>query len=128
MSKNYYRLTTCVSLFFLAAMVCGQDQISFGQLTITDGLSQNCGISIAQDSTGYLWIATQDGLNKYDGNEFTVYPFIFDDITRPGFSHLGKVYVDRDNTIWSIPSTRIPPGWMLIPVILNPYRLRKMRV
>lgn len=108
MVQNYIRLITCCSLFFLAAVVCGQDQISFGELTITDGLSQNCGISIAQDSTGYLWIATQDGLNKYDGNEFTVYPFIFDDITRPGYSHLGKVYVDRDNNIWSIPSSRIP--------------------
>ena len=83
-----------------------QKQVSFGQLSIKDGLSQNCGVSIAQDSTGYLWIATQDGLNKFDGNDFVVYPFIFDDITRPSYSNLGKVYVDRKNQIWCIPSSR----------------------
>lgn len=76
-------------------------------MSIKDGLSQNCGISIAQDSTGFLWIATQDGLNKYDGNAFRVYPYIFDDITRPDYSHLGKVYVDRHNQVWCIPSTKI---------------------
>lgn len=86
--------------------IMAQQQISFGQLTIKDGLSQNCGISVAQDSTGYLWIATQDGLNRYDGNSFTTYPYIFADITRPDYSELGKVYVDRQNQVWCIPASR----------------------
>jgi len=43
-----------------------QKQISFNQLTVNEGLSQNSVVSIAQDSIGYLWFATQDGLNKYD--------------------------------------------------------------
>ncbi|MAU27219.1 MAG: hybrid sensor histidine kinase/response regulator [Muricauda sp.] len=93
--------------FFNLEVVFPQSQISFGQLSIKEGLSQNCGISVAQDSTGYLWIATQDGLNKYDGTNFVVYPFIFDDITRLDYSHLGKVYVDRQNQVWCIPSSRI---------------------
>ncbi len=80
-----------------------QEQIGFRQLSIKDGLSQNSAISIAQDSTGYLWIATQDGLNKYDGRSFTKYPYIFADVTRPNYSHLGKVYVDRKGTVWCIP-------------------------
>ena len=46
-----------------------QNQISFRQLSVKEGLSQNSAISITQDSTGYLWIATQDGLNKYDGKK-----------------------------------------------------------
>ncbi len=87
--------------------VDAQEQISFRQLSIKDGLSQNSGISIAQDSTGYLWIATQDGLNRYDGKEFIVFRFIFSDITRPDHSRLGKVYVDREGNIWCIPTTKI---------------------
>ncbi|MEY8019374.1 two-component regulator propeller domain-containing protein [Muriicola sp. SD30] len=106
---NSKLIQICIFLYccFAVASISAQNQVSFGQLSIKDGLSQNCGIAMAQDSTGYLWIATQDGLNKYDGNDFTVYPFIFDDITRPSYSHLGKVYVDRQNQVWCIPSTRI---------------------
>lgn len=50
--------------------VGAQSQITFRQLSVKEGLSQNSVISIAQDSTGYLWLATQDGLNKYDGQSF----------------------------------------------------------
>ncbi len=85
-----------------------QSQITFRQLSVKDGLSQNSAISIAQDSTGYLWIATQDGLNKYDGRKFSVLPYTFLDITKPDFSNLGKVYNDRDGGLWIIPSDKIP--------------------
>ncbi len=85
-----------------------QSQITFRQLSVNEGLSQNSAISIAQDSTGYLWIATQDGLNKYDGRKFTVFPYTFVDITKPDYSHLGKVYSDRQSGLWIIPSDKIP--------------------
>lgn len=84
-----------------------QSQITFRQLSVHQGLSQNSAISVTQDSTGYLWIATQDGLNRYDGREFTVYPFTFEDITKPNYSQLGKVYRDRQGGLWIIPSDRI---------------------
>src|SRR5919198_4047112 len=47
--------------------------VQFEQLTIEDGLSQNAGLAIFQDSKGYLWIGTQDGLNRYDGFNFKIY-------------------------------------------------------
>ncbi|SFB75117.1 ligand-binding sensor domain-containing protein [Flagellimonas taeanensis] len=85
-----------------------QNQVSFRQLSIKEGLSQNSAISVAQDSTGYLWIATQDGLNKYDGRKFEVFPQYFEDITNPTYSRLGKVYVDHQGRIWSLPVAHIP--------------------
>lgn len=75
---------------------------SFKSLTINDGLSQNSVISIAQDSVGYLWLATQDGLNKYNGRSFKHYDKHFEDITRPTFSKLGKIYNDNQNRLWII--------------------------
>tara|TARA_R110002049_G_scaffold308770_1_gene514007 strand:+ start:21473 stop:25357 length:3885 start_codon:yes stop_codon:yes gene_type:complete len=77
-------------------------QFAFKTLTINDGLSQNSVISIAQDSIGYLWLATQDGLNKYDGRHFTHYDKQFEDITRGTFSKLGKIYIDKQNRLWII--------------------------
>jgi hypothetical protein len=42
----------------------------FAFYTTKDGLSDNRITSIAQDQYGYLWVATQKGLNRYDGNSF----------------------------------------------------------
>src|SRR5690606_16550197 len=68
-------------------------QVAFRELTVEQGLSQNSVVSIAQDSTGFMWFATQDGLNKYDGRDFIHYDIQFEDVTRPKFSKLGKTYV-----------------------------------
>ncbi|TDU40412.1 two component regulator with propeller domain [Gelidibacter sediminis] len=77
-------------------------QISFRELTVAQGLSQNSVVSIVQDSLGYMWFATQDGLNKYNGRSFTIYNKQFEDVTRPTFSRLGKTYIDADANLWII--------------------------
>lgn len=38
-----------------------------------EGLSNNNVLSIAQDKQGYLWFATEEGLNKFDGVHFISY-------------------------------------------------------
>ncbi|TXD83663.1 response regulator [Subsaximicrobium wynnwilliamsii] len=85
-----------------------QSQVSFRQLSVNDGLSQNSVVSVTQDSIGYLWLATQDGLNKFDGNKFQIYNAFFIDVTKPTYSHLGKVYTDREGNIISIPISKKP--------------------
>ena len=45
-------------------------QYRFAGFTIEDGLSNNVVYATHQDSKGFLWIATHDGLNRYDGYEF----------------------------------------------------------
>ncbi len=49
------------------------DLITSEKRPLNQGLSQNTIYSIIQDSQGYLWIGTWDGLNKYDGLKFTTY-------------------------------------------------------
>ena len=47
--------------------------VRFTHLTTNDGLSQGYVTAILQDRRGFMWFATRDGLNRYDGNAFVVY-------------------------------------------------------
>ena len=66
------------------------------QLTVADGLPSNSINGIAEDQSGYLWIATSDGLARYDGITFRVW--------RAGDglldNYLWSVHVDARNRIW----------------------------
>ncbi len=48
-------------------------ELKFTHLTTDDGLSQSNVKTILQDRRGFMWLATQDGLDRYDGNTFVVY-------------------------------------------------------
>ena len=47
--------------------------LKFTHLTTSDGLSQGYVAAILQDRRGFMWFATRDGLNRYDGKAFVVY-------------------------------------------------------
>src|SRR5476651_1300021 len=59
----------------LPCLVFSQDQIKFEHIATREGLSQiniNC---IIQDSRGFMWIGTRNGLNRYDGYKFTTFRY-----------------------------------------------------
>jgi two-component system sensor histidine kinase ChiS len=53
--------------------VLGSETLEFDRLSLEEGLSQSVVHTILQDSLGFVWIGTQDGLNRFDGYEFQVY-------------------------------------------------------
>ena len=53
--------------------VTAQHRFSFTHYTSDNGLSQNSITAIMKDSKGYIWLGTRDGLNKFDGYNFTIY-------------------------------------------------------
>jgi ligand-binding sensor domain-containing protein len=68
------KLSLLIGLFFFVFFGFAQKMdLSFNHLTIDDGLSNSIVQDIFQDSRGYIWIATIDGLNRYDGYEFKVF-------------------------------------------------------
>lgn len=59
------------SIFFVALwFLFTSERTKFSHITIKDGLSQSSVKSIIQDSRGYMWFGSADGLNKYDGYGF----------------------------------------------------------
>src|SRR5207247_5192689 len=60
-----------LALLHLARMTVAGQQSIFKTYTVSDGLVNNSVRKVFQDSKGFLWIATWEGLSKYDGNRFT---------------------------------------------------------
>lgn len=68
------RYVVIITILSFARIGFSQNVINkFSHLSTSDGLSQNTVTSFIQDNLGQIWIGTRDGLNKYDGNKFTVY-------------------------------------------------------
>lgn len=59
--------------FGLESALAQRQNIRFERLSTEAGLSQSNVLCILQDSRGFMWFGTRDGLNKYDGHDFTIY-------------------------------------------------------
>lgn len=77
-----------------------QHDMRFEHITIENGLSQVCVNDIMQDSDGYLWFATQDGLNRYNGYTFEVFKPNAGDDKSISSNIIKKLFQDRQGVIW----------------------------
>ncbi len=69
---NYYQIIYII--FLLAASVpATTNDIYFEHIRVDDGLSSNNVLCILQDAQGFLWIGTENGLNRFDGNTFKIF-------------------------------------------------------
>lgn len=90
-----------LALFLLRCSESGAQQgIRFTHLTNQDGLSQSTVQAILKDRYGFMWFGTQDGLNRYDGNEFKVYRHHPKDSGSLRKSHIMCLYEDRQGSLW----------------------------
>ena len=69
-------------------------------LNIENGLSQNTVNALLEDKDGFLWIGTDDGLNRYDGQTVVVYKHIRSDTTTIPDNQIQSLYQDKQGRIW----------------------------
>lgn len=111
-----FRKSLCVIILFVCMPFCllAQSEVEnnetilsseapslrFENFSIQDGLTQSSAQDMLQDSLGYLWIATQGGLVKYDGYTFKTYANAPFDSTSLSDNFIYNIGEGSDGDIW----------------------------
>ncbi|HMR85377.1 MAG TPA: two-component regulator propeller domain-containing protein, partial [Niabella sp.] len=72
----------------------------FKHFQVEDGLSNNTAICTLQDSKGFMWFGTKDGLNRFDGYTFKIYRNNPADSTSIGNNSIWRLYEDEKGILW----------------------------
>jgi len=75
-------------------------QYIFTNYSINNGLSQSVVNCIFQDSKGYIWIGTQNGLNRFNGETFDVYTYNPADSGSISYNWIYSITEDTDGNLW----------------------------
>ncbi|HLZ88455.1 MAG TPA: two-component regulator propeller domain-containing protein [Puia sp.] len=75
-------------------------KLRFTHLSGEQGLSNSTIEAIYQDSQGFIWIGTRDGLNRYDGHEIVVYRNDPADSGSISDGYIRCILEDRDHQLW----------------------------
>ena len=97
----------CILLLALHAIaMIGQAQpvqgrYRFEHFTVNDGLAHSDAMCTEQDAEGFIWIGTNDGINRYDGYALKKYSLPVN--TRSGLSgnRIRDLYTDAQNRLWA---------------------------
>jgi len=74
--------------------------IKFDHLSLEHGLSQSVVTTMLQDSKGFMWFGTQDGLNRYDGYDFKVYKNDPEDPNSLSINYILSLLEDSEGNLW----------------------------
>src|SRR6476469_11044389 len=100
--ETFYKTTVfCLLLLFgFSWHSSAQNEgLRFEHIGIEEGLSHDNITPILQDSKGYIWIGTVDGLNKYDGYSFTKYRFDPFDPNSLSQNLIYTIYEDKNSSM-----------------------------
>jgi ligand-binding sensor domain-containing protein len=87
-------------LLYPLQFISGQENYFEKIYTTENGLCHNSIMSIAQDSSGFLWLGTWDGLSRFDGYDFRNYHHDPNDSSSIPFFSVQNLLVDRNNNLW----------------------------
>ena len=91
---------TLIIVLWMTCLTSWGQAYNFEKVSLEEGLSQSSVNAIVQDKIGFLWVGTQDGLNRYDGYDFRVFkkqPF---DSTSLATNFITSLLIDSKNNLW----------------------------
>ena len=89
-----------LAIFYIKAILCVAQPYYFRHYQVEDGLSNNAVVCCLQDSKGFLWFGTKDGLDRFDGYTFKVFRNDPEDKNSIGSNFIHALYADNDNRLW----------------------------
>ncbi|MCS7003786.1 MAG: SpoIIE family protein phosphatase [Cytophagales bacterium] len=89
-----------LGLSILKYAYCQEERLRMEHITIENGLSHDHIQALYQDSRGYLWIGTRDGLNRFDGYEMEIYKRDEFDSSAIIGNDIKQIYEDKQKNLW----------------------------
>ena len=86
---------------FISFEASAQGDIKFDKITVDNGLSQSNINWILQDQQGFIWFATDGGLNRFDGSQFKTFIHNDSDSTSISNNIINHIYEDDNGEIWA---------------------------
>ncbi|MCK6649266.1 MAG: SpoIIE family protein phosphatase [Bacteroidia bacterium] len=97
---NKICLKLLFTLLFLGNVSLFAQELKFAHITAEQGLSMGAVNCVLQDSRGFMWFGTQDGLNKYDGYSITVYKHNQQDSNSLANNFIYSLFEDKNGVLW----------------------------
>lgn len=97
-----------ITVFFVFNAIDGIAQdgsLNFMNISSKDGLSSNGVSAMLKDHYGFMWFATNDGLNKFDGLHFTIYRHVASDPKSLSSNEIVDLYEDQKGRLWVVTAT-----------------------
>jgi signal transduction histidine kinase/ligand-binding sensor domain-containing protein len=95
-----FNLLCCIAIFSYSTGMAQSAQFMFEHLTTRDGLSSAGVNAILQDQKGFLWFATENGVNRYDGQSVRVYRHNPTDTNSLSHNYIWSFAEDKGGYLW----------------------------
>lgn len=100
------QLYCCLLVLMIPSWLTAQDSYYrstlFHHITVNDGLAHRTAHDVAQDKNGYIWIATNNGLNRYDGRSMRTYRWDLQDEYSIADNRVSLIHTAQSGRIWII--------------------------
>ncbi|MBX2842703.1 MAG: hypothetical protein KTR26_13110 [Flammeovirgaceae bacterium] len=97
---KYYHIIFLTLFIQNGFFAIGQDQFFIKSYDVKQGLSNNFTRNIIQSDNGFIWIATADGLNKFDGYTFKIFKNDPEDPNSISNNNVNQIALDKNGKIW----------------------------
>ncbi|MEI9810237.1 MAG: two-component regulator propeller domain-containing protein [Bacteroidota bacterium] len=100
MLKKIFVVTTSFLVFALCSSAQMPSQIIFSRITKKSGLASNTTFQTVRDKQGFLWIATQNGFQRYDGNRFLTFRHMPGNAATIPDNSINYLFIDSKERLW----------------------------